>query len=80
MASLLYNTTMIPHPVCQRIKIARKAAGLTQTKLAQRARLNPADIFNYETRVVPPLVKLQKIAKALRIDLVTLLNGQVSGR
>ena len=66
---------MIPHQVCKRIKAARKAAGLTQVELAHKAKLNQSDIFNYETRLIPPLVKLERIAKAMKVEVNDLLNS-----
>lgn len=48
------------------IRDARKEAGLTQVELARRAHLDLANIANYETRIVPPLDKLDLIAKALK--------------
>lgn len=48
------------------IQEARKAAGLTQAELARKSKLDPANIANYETRIIPPLDKLDRIGKALK--------------
>jgi transcriptional regulator with XRE-family HTH domain len=73
-------SAMLPHPVCARIKSVRKTAGLTGAELAKRAKLKHANIRSYETRVIPPLPTLEKIAKALGISLVTLLDGKANKR
>ena len=58
----------------------RKAAGLTGAALAKKAHLAWPSIKDYETRVIPPLLSLEKIAKALGISLVTLLDGKANKR
>ena len=58
-------TNMKTHRVQALIKQTRKHARLTQMDLAERTGLNYADIANYETRLLPPLDKLDAIAKAL---------------
>ena len=63
------------------IRDARKAAGLTQAELAKKARLDPANIANYETRIIPPIEKLEQIARALRLSLVVeLCNREAQAR
>ena len=57
---------MSTHYIHQVIRDARKAACLTQAELAKKARLDPANIANYETRIIPPIEKLEQIAKALK--------------
>ena len=52
------------------IRDARKAAGLTQAELAKKARLDPANIANYGTRIIPPIEKLEQIARALKLRIV----------
>lgn len=44
-------------------------------QLARKARLNYADIANYETRIIPTILKLERIAKVLKVRLEDLLNG-----
>lgn len=59
------------------IKAARIASGMSQLQLAKLSRLPRTAIANYETRVIPPLVKLEQIAKALKINAAVLLvNGR----
>ena len=56
---------MKTHRVQELIKNTRKQAKLTQMDLAKRTGLKYGDIANYETRLLPPLDKLDAIAKAL---------------
>lgn len=61
---------MRTHYIHRMIREARKSAGLTQAELAKKSRLDPANIANYETRIIPPIDKLEQIARALKFDLV----------
>lgn len=59
-----------------RIKEARKKAGLTQVELSERIGVRHSAIHKYETGIVEniPVSKLQKIASALDIPMSYLLG------
>ncbi len=48
---------------------------MTRDALAAKAGVDPANIYNYETRVIPPLPKLERIAKALGLTAQDFLDG-----
>ena len=61
--------------VGERIRAARKEAGLTQKQLGEKLGVSAAMIGQYETGVRnPKLGTLKKIANALEIDLLTLID------
>ena len=61
--------------IAERIREARKAAGLTQQELAEKLGITPALIGHYERNIRnPKLEQLQKIASALCIPLNELIN------
>lgn len=64
----------------ERIKAARKRAGLTQGELAERLGLAASAVTKWETsRHIPKIETLSKIAGALRCDMSDLLCGGESG-
>ena len=53
----------------------RLTANLTQAQLAQRIKVNQTTISKYEKfKAKPPLEKMQKLADALNVDLVTIVD------
>lgn len=61
--------------VGERIRAARKEAGLTQKELGEKLGVSAAMIGQYETGVRnPKFEKIKKIANALEIDILTLIN------
>lgn len=60
----------------QRIKSARIAAGLTQTRLARDADVGPNALWGYETdRVEPRIATLVRMADVLGVDVGWLARG-----
>lgn len=58
-----------------RLKQLREAKGLTQETLAKRARVSRAYLARLEMgRHDPPLSRLRKLAKALRVDIAELVK------
>ncbi|QEK12619.1 helix-turn-helix transcriptional regulator [Crassaminicella thermophila] len=61
----------------ERIKHFRNKQGITQVKLSEITSIEQTVISRYENGViVPPIPKLEKIAKALKIPLTELLKDQ----
>lgn len=57
------------------LRDARKAAGITQGKLAEMLGINRATISKYENgQIVPPLSQLEGISNALGISLSDFIN------
>lgn len=66
---------MINDKISKKIKLERTKKGLSQEKLALEAGLSRNAIWKIETnRVSPTLDTLEKIAKALEIDFMTLID------
>ena len=61
----VYIKRMRTHEIQSTIRNIRLAQGLTQAELAHLAGVLRSDIANYESRVLPPIDKLDAIAKAL---------------
>ena len=62
--------------IAERIKTARKAAGLTQNELGERMSVSGAAIGQYESgKRVPKVDTLQRIANALDIPITDLVNS-----
>ena len=60
----------------ERIKAARKEKGITQKELADLINKGFSTVQKYEIDVIePPISVLEKIAKALEIDPMTLIYG-----
>lgn len=59
----------------QRIKVARKKAGMTQKQLAQKCGMADSAIRKYESgKIEPKLVTAQKIASALGVRVEDILG------
>lgn len=71
---------MAPTELGPRIKWWRKRRGLTQTELADRIDVHRVHVANMESRDTakhhrrPSLATIEQIAKALRVDVSTLLG------
>ena len=62
----------------ERIKQARKNAGLSQKELGQKLDMSPVMISQYETgKRIPKLATLQKIADALNLSISHFLTGKM---
>ena len=62
--------------VSHNIAEARRSAGLSQTELALRLRTASQEISRLESgRVCPRLTTLQRVARALEVPLMDLLDG-----
>ncbi len=60
---------------CERLRIVRELRGLSQTELADKARLQPSAISHFETgRRAPSFDNLKKLANALSISVDYLLG------
>ncbi len=57
----------------ERLKTARKAAGLTQSKLGQKAGSNHVQVSRIEAGQIPTLDMLARLADALGVDSCDLL-------
>jgi HTH-type transcriptional regulator, cell division transcriptional repressor len=63
--------------VGERVRWAREKRGLTQAELDEIADLSSGHVGSVErgTRVVPSVVTLSKLSRALRVDLTWLIQG-----
>lgn len=66
---------MITAKISKKIKLERNKRDLSQLELANKAGLDKNTIWKLETgQVSPTLDTLEKIAKALEIDFMTLID------
>jgi len=62
--------------IAERIRAARKAAGLTQKELGERMGVSSVAVTQYESgKRIPKVDTLQRIADALGIDIGVLVHG-----
>ena len=66
---------MISAKICNKVKLERNKKGYSQEELALRAGVNKNTIWKIETgQVSPNIATLEKIAMALEIDFLTLVD------
>lgn len=69
------DNNKISSKICQKIKLERNKKGISQLELAMRAGLNKNTIWKIETGQMSPTVQtLEKIANALELDFITLVD------
>lgn len=65
------------YEIGSKIERIRKAMGLSRTRLGLKARINPAQIYRYETgRSKLYVDRLQQIAEALQVKAYMLLKEE----
>ncbi|MBE7712846.1 MAG: helix-turn-helix transcriptional regulator [Cyanobacteria bacterium SIG26] len=66
---------MISKKICNKVKLERSKKGFSQEELAFRAGVNKNTIWKIETgQVSPNISTLEKIAKALDLDFLYLVD------
>jgi len=61
-----------------RLREAREAAGMKRVKLAAEADITPNTVRNYEEGLTDPSIQiLRRIADALDVDVLWLIDGRV---
>lgn len=69
------DNNKISNKICQKIKLERNKKGISQLELAMSAGLNKNTIWKIETGQMSPTVQtLEKIANALELDFMTLMD------
>lgn len=64
------------HDMPENIRIARKKRSMTQAELAEKIGVQRSVISKYESGMVSPsFSQIQKIAEALNVDIIYLLDG-----
>ena len=75
MGRIIYSPSDPNNTVGEKIKIARKSAGLTQKELAKRAGISMVSVQQYERGVRNPQLKqLSQIAAALNKNILDFLS------
>lgn len=69
------DNNKISNKICRKVKLERNKKGLSQQELAMTAGLNKNTIWKIETGQMSPTIQtLEKIANALELDFMTLMD------